>query len=127
MKSAFAAAGIQCVTLVGADSGAKRQKAIDSFQKDPSVTVFIGTTSAAGVGVTLTAANYVAFASLPWTPALMRQAEDRAYRLGQLRDVMVLVPLIAGTIDEGIWRLLESKQETEQDVVEAVRAELTNS
>ena len=57
----------------------------------------------------------------------MRQAEDRAYRLGQLRDVMVLVPLIAGTIDEGIWRLLESKQETEQDVVEAVRAELTNS
>ena len=54
----------------------------------------------------------------------MRQAEDRAYRLGQLRDVLVLIPLIPGTIDEGIWRLLESKQETEQDVVEAVRADL---
>ena len=54
----------------------------------------------------------------------MRQAEDRAYRLGQLRNVLVLVPLIEGTIDEGIWRLLESKQETEQDVVEAVRSEL---
>ena len=54
----------------------------------------------------------------------MRQAEDRAYRLGQQRDVLVLVPLIPGTIDEGIWRLLESKQETEQDVVEAVRADL---
>ena len=124
MQAAFAAAGIACVTLVGADSGVKRQKAIDAFQRDPSVTVFIGTTSAAGVGITLTAANYVAFASLPWTPALMRQAEDRAYRLGQLRNVLVLVPLIEGTIDEGIWRLLESKQETEQDVVEAVRSEL---
>ena len=124
MKVAFAASGIRCVTLVGADSGAKRQKAIDAFQSDPAVTVFIGTTSAAGVGITLTAANYVAFASLPWTPALMRQAEDRAYRLGQLRDVLVLIPLIPGTIDEGIWRLLESKQETEQDVVEAVRADL---
>ena len=124
MKTALAASGIQCVTLVGADSGAKRQKAIDAFQNDPAITVFIGTTSAAGVGITLTAANYVAFASLPWTPALMRQAEDRAYRLGQWRDVLVLVPLIPGTIDEGIWRLLESKQETEQDVVEAVRADL---
>lgn len=124
MKTALAASGIQCVTLVGADSGAKRQKAIDAFQNDPAITVFIGTTSAAGVGITLTAANYVAFASLPWTPALMRQAEDRAYRLGQRRDVLVLVPLIPGTIDEGIWRLLESKQETEQDVVEAVRADL---
>lgn len=124
MKTAFVAAGIQCVSLVGADSGTKRQKAIDAFQNDPEVTVFIGTTSAAGVGITLTAANYVAFASLPWTPALMRQAEDRAYRLGQQRDVLVLVPLIPGTIDEGIWRLLESKQETEQDVVEAVRADL---
>ncbi len=126
MRDAFGQAGIGCVSLVGSDSPAKRQKAIDAFQTDPSVTVFIGTTSAAGVGITLTAANYVAFASLPWTPALMRQAEDRAYRLGQKRDVMVIVPLIPSTIDEGIWRLLESKQETEQDVVEAVRAELSS-
>jgi SNF2 family DNA or RNA helicase len=122
MRSAFAAEGIKCVTLVGSDSPAKRQKAIDAFQNDPAVTVFIGTTPAAGVGITLTAANYVVFASLPWTPALMRQAEDRAYRLGQLRDVRVIVPLIAGTIDEGIWRLLEVKQETEQEVVEAVKS-----
>jgi len=124
LKSAFAQANINCVTLVGSDSGTKRQKAIDAFQNDPAVQVFIGTTSAAGVGITLTAANYVAFASPPWTPALMRQAEDRAYRLGQLRDVMVLVPLIPNTIDDQVWRLLETKTELEQDVVEAVRAEL---
>ena len=124
MRQVFAAAGIGCVTLVGADTGSKRQKAIDAFQTNSAVTVFIGTTSAAGVGITLTAANYVTFASLPWTPALMRQAEDRAYRLGQKRDVTVIVPLVQKTIDESVWQLLQSKQETEQDVVEAVRAAL---
>ena len=124
MREAFKAAGIGCVSLVGADSTAKRQRAIDAFQNDPTVTVFIGTTSAAGVGITLTAGNYVAFASLPWTPALMRQAEDRAYRLGQKRNVLVLIPLVAGTIDEAVWRLLEAKHETELDVVEAVRQAL---
>lgn len=124
MKSAFKASGINCVSLVGADSSKRRQQAIDAFQTDPEVTVFIGTTSAAGVGITLTAANYVAFASLPWTPALMRQAEDRAYRLGQLRNVMVIVPLIENTLDDGVWRLLQNKQETEDDVVESVRSAL---
>lgn len=124
LRTAFAASGINCVTLVGSDSGKKRQKAIDAFQNDPQVQVFIGTTSAAGVGITLTAANYVVFASLPWTPALMRQAEDRAYRLGQLRDVIVIVPLIPNTVDEQVWQLLANKTELEQDVVEAVRAQL---
>lgn len=120
MHEAFAAAGIKAVRLVGADSAAKRQKAIDTFQDDPDVRVFIGTTMAAGVGITLTAANYVAFASMPWTPALMRQAEDRAYRLGQKRDVTVIVPLIPQTIDEAVWQILEGKRATEMDVVEAV-------
>ena len=120
MHDAFAAAGITVVRLVGADSAAKRQKAIDTFQDDPEVRGFIGTTMAAGVGITLTAANYVAFASMPWTPALMRQAEDRAYRLGQKRDVTVIVPLIPQTIDEAVWQILENKRETEMDVIEAV-------
>ena len=124
MKVAFHAAGIGCVSLVGSDSAKRRQAAIDAFQNDPAVTVFLGTTSAAGVGITLTAANYVGFASLPWTPALMRQAEDRAYRMGQMRDVMVIVPLIECTLDDGVWRLLQSKQETEDDVVESVRSAL---
>lgn len=127
MQEAFQAAGIGCVSLVGSDAAGKRQKAIDAFQSDPAVKVFIGSTQAAGVGITLTAANYVAFASLPWTPAMMRQAEDRAYRLGQRRDVLVVVPLIPGTIDEGVWRLLESKRTTEEDVVEAVRSELATA
>ena len=124
LKEAFEAAGIGCVSLVGSDAGPKRQKAVDAFQQDPTVRVFIGTTSAAGVGITLTAANYVMFSSLPWTPALMRQAEDRAYRNGQKRDVTVIVPLIPGTIDEQIHALLDSKTALEHEVVEVVRAHL---
>ncbi len=124
LKEAFEAAGIGCVSLVGSDAGPKRQKAVDAFQQNPAVRVFVGTTSAAGVGITLTAANYVMFCSLPWTPALMRQAEDRAYRNGQKRDVTVIVPLISGTIDEQIHALLDSKSALEHEVVEVVRAHL---
>jgi SNF2 family DNA or RNA helicase len=126
LKEALQAIGVRCVSLVGSDSAQARQRSIDAFQGDASVEVFIGTTSAAGVGITLTAANVVMFASLPWTPALMRQAEDRAYRLGQKRDVLVLVPLVPGTIDEPIWELLASKTALEQDVVEAVRTEVAD-
>lgn len=124
LKQALAALGIGCVSLVGADSAKKRQAAVDAFQQDCAIKVFIGTTSAAGVGITLTAANLVAFASMPWTPALMRQAEDRAYRLGQMRDVLVIVPIVPGTIDEGVLKLQEAKRTTEVEVVEAAKAAL---
>lgn len=124
LKQALASLGVGCVSLVGSDSLKRRQAAVDAFQRDASIKVFIGTTIAAGVGITLTAANIVAFASMPWTPALMRQAEDRAYRLGQIRDVLVLVPIIQGTIDEGVLQLQENKHATEIEVVEAAKKAL---
>ena len=124
LKQALASLGVGCVSLVGSDSLKRRQAAVDAFQGDASIKVFIGTTMAAGVGITLTAANIVAFASMPWTPALMRQAEDRAYRLGQIRDVLVLVPIIQGTIDEGVLQLQENKHTTEIEVVEAAKKAL---
>jgi SNF2 family DNA or RNA helicase len=124
MKEAFKNAGINCVTLVGSDNGTSRQRAVDAFQQNPAVRVFIGT-SAAAVGITLTAANYVILASQPWTPAMQRQREDRAYRNGQTRDVFVIIPVIPGTIDEQVFALLNSKTEIEESVVEnAVRAHL---
>lgn len=114
-------AGLGCVSLVGTDATKKRMLAVDAFQQRPEVRVFIGTTQAAGVGITLTAANYVFFASLPWTPALKRQAEDRAYRSGQTRDVFVIIPLVVGTIDERCMALLDAKREIEVAVVESNR------
>lgn len=125
LKAALTEARIGTVSLVGADPMKKRQAAVDAFQGDPVIKVFIGTTSAAGVGITLTAANYVLFVSQPWTPAVMRQAEDRAYRNGQTRDVIVIVPIVPDTIDQDIMRLLDSKTALEADTVErAVAARL---
>ncbi len=122
LKRSLEVAGIGCATLVGSDSQTKRMAAVDAFQQDPRTRAFIGTTQAAGVGITLTAATYVFFASLPWTPALKRQAEDRAYRSGNTRDVFVITPLVDGTIDDQIHRLLDSKREIEVSIVEANRA-----
>jgi superfamily II DNA or RNA helicase len=121
LKHIFAVEGIGCVSLVGSDSPKKRMAAVDAFQGKPEVRAFLGTTMAAGVGITLTAANYVFFASLPWTPALKRQAEDRAYRSGQTRDVFVMIPVVADTIDEQIFALLDSKREIEVAVIESNR------
>lgn len=124
LREALTSGGIGCVSLVGSDAPKKRMKAIDEFQQSPAVRVFIGTTMAAGVGITLTAANYVFFASLPWTPALKRQAEDRAYRSGQRRDVFVIIPVVPGTIDEQVFALLGTKKEIEDDIVESLRIQV---
>lgn len=85
--------------LVGTDSLTKRQKAINRFQQDADCRVFVGTTSAAGTGTNLTAANYVFFLGLPWTPGLQDQSEDRAYRNGQRRLVVLKTPLVENSID----------------------------
>ncbi|WP_248767870.1 DEAD/DEAH box helicase [Pseudomonas sp. MWU12-2345] len=122
-------AGYGCVTVVGSDSVTKRQKAIDKFQGDPDTRVFAATTSAAGTGNNLTAANYVMFLGLPWTPGMQDQAEDRAYRNGQLRLVVVKIPLVENTIDQMLWQMLLDKRQLTQDLIEpdmaaGIRAEL---
>lgn len=113
----FKAAGIDVVTFVGADSMGKKQRAVDRFMTDPAMRVFIGTTKAAGVGIDLPAANYVFFASLPWTDAIKRQAEDRAYRNGQKRKVFVMVPIAENTIDERVLELIKYKAGVERDLL----------
>ncbi|MBP8387675.1 helicase-related protein, partial [Pseudomonas aeruginosa] len=75
-------------------------------------------TAAAGTGNNLTAANYVFFLGLPWTPGQQEQAEDRAYRNGQLRMVVVKIPLVEATIDEQLWQLLNAKRQVAQDLIE---------
>ncbi|APQ10987.1 helicase [Pseudomonas oryzihabitans] len=112
------AAGLGCVTLVGTDSVTKRQKAIDRFQQDADCRIFIGTTSAAGTGNNLTAANYVFFLGLPWTPGLQDQAEDRAYRKGQQRLVVVKIPLVEDSIDLQLWQMLKDKRRIASDLIE---------
>lgn len=104
--------------MVGSDTVTKRQKAIDKFQSDPLTRIFAATTSAAGTDNNLTAANYVMFLGLPWTPGTQDQAEDRAYRNGQLRMVVVKIPLIENSIDQMLWQMLLDKRQLAQDLIE---------
>jgi SNF2 family DNA or RNA helicase len=122
LKKRLADMGIQAVTVIGSDSNTKRQKAVDAFQDNPDVRVFIAT-KAAGIGYNLTAANYVIHASLPWTPALRDQAEDRAYRNGQTRLVIVKIPLLENTIDADLWEMLKHKHEIATDILDPEEAE----
>lgn len=103
--------GDAAVMLVGATSQDDRQLAVDRFQSDPQVKLFIGSLKAAGVGITLTSSSTVVFAELDWTPAMMTQAEDRCHRIGQANSVLVQHLVLDGSIDAAMAQTLVEKQE----------------
>ena len=99
------------VKFTGSMSAEDKQKSVDRFQNDPDCKIFIGSTMAAGVGITLTAARLVIFHELALTPGAMSQAEDRAHRIGQKGNVLVQHLVINGSIDSTLAKMLKSKQE----------------
>ena len=113
---------VSFVRLDGGTPVATRQDLVDRFQGDEKVRVFLGSMSAAGQGITLTAASQVLITEQAWTPAEMDQAEDRAHRLGQ-RDTVVATHLIAvNTIDEPVLELINVKRQTAAQVVDGADA-----
>lgn len=99
------------VLLDGRTPNEDRQAAVDKFQEDPSVKLFIGSIKAAGVGHTLTAASTVIFVELDWVPGMISQAEDRCHRKGQLDSVYVQHLVVDGTLDCRLAQILVRKQE----------------
>ena len=103
--------GKQAVYLDGSCSNSVRQQAVDQFQNEEKIKVFVGNLKAAGVGLTLTSAEVVIMNDLSFVPAEHAQAEDRAYRYGQKSNVLVYYPLYENTIEGAIYDILNKKKE----------------
>ena len=102
--------GKSAVRLDGSMSKIQRQDAVDRFQEDEKVKVFVGNIKAAGVGITLTAAEAVIMNDLSFLPSDMAQAEDRAYRYGQKNNVLVYYPLFENTLEGVIYDIVNNKK-----------------
>jgi len=101
--------GAAAVKLYGGMSDAEKDASVTRFQGDDSVKVFVGSIRAAGVGITLTAAQKTVFAELDWTPANMLQAEDRTHRIGQQGNVLIQQLVFDGSLDSRMAETLVAK------------------
>ena len=102
--------GKTAVYLDGSCSKPHRQNSVDEFQTNDKIMVFVGNLKAAGVGLTLTAAEAVIMNDLSFVPAEHAQAEDRSHRIGQKNSTSVYYPLFENTIEGVIYDILNKKK-----------------
>ena len=98
------------LVLHGATEVKQRKLLVQRFQDDESVPFFVLSLKAGGTGLTLTAASHVVHFDRWWNPAVENQATDRAFRIGQKKNVLVHKFVCRGTVEERIDALIESKQ-----------------
>jgi SWI/SNF-related matrix-associated actin-dependent regulator 1 of chromatin subfamily A len=98
------------VKLDGSTTKPARQHAVDQFQENEKIKVFVGNVKAAGTGITLTAGEAVIFNDLSFVPGDMSQAEDRAYRYGQKKSVSIYYPIFENTIEAVIYDMVNEKK-----------------
>ena len=106
------------LVLSGETEVKKRQGLVDQFQRDDGPPFFVLSLKAGGVGLNLTAASHVIHFDRWWNPAVENQATDRAFRIGQKRNVLVHKFVCRGTVEEKIDALLESKQALSRQILE---------
>jgi non-specific serine/threonine protein kinase len=107
------------LVLHGETEVRRRQALIRQFQEDERVPFFVLSLKAGGSGLNLTAASHVIHFDRWWNPAVENQATDRAFRIGQTKNVLVHKFLCCGTVEEKIDQLIESKRQLSQDLLEA--------
>ncbi|EFA82162.1 SNF2-related domain-containing protein [Heterostelium album PN500] len=102
---------VEYIKIDGTTPAHARSNLVNIFQTDEKIKVAILSITAAGTGLTLTAASVAIFAELYWTPGVLMQAEARVHRFGQNRSVLIQYLVGINTIDESIWSMLESKKD----------------
>ncbi|MBO0751449.1 MAG: DEAD/DEAH box helicase [Bradyrhizobiaceae bacterium] len=103
------------VILHGETAVAKRKDLVRRFQEDDDVPFFVLSLKAGGAGLNLTAASHVIHFDRWWNPAVENQATDRAFRIGQTRNVLVHKFVCRGTVEDRIDQLIESKKQLAGD------------
>ena len=110
--------GCEVLFLHGGTPATKRDQMVRSFQEDENgAPIFVLSLRAGGVGLNLTRANQVFHFDRWWNPAVENQATDRAFRIGQKRSVQVYKFVVAGTLEERIHELIETKQTLAESIV----------
>lgn len=97
--------------LYGGTSRKKREEMVGDFQSEDYLKTFILSIKAGGTGLNLTEANHVIYFDLWWNPAVEQQATDRAYRIGQHKNVMVYRLITKDSFEEKINEMIQSKKE----------------
>lgn len=95
---------------------------MDKFNSETYYPYIICSVKAAGTGLNLTAANHVIHFDRWWNPAVENQASDRAYRIGQKKNVFVHKLVCKGTVEEKIDALINSKKELAESIITAGKA-----
>jgi non-specific serine/threonine protein kinase len=106
------------LVLHGETAVKDRKELVRRFQEDESVGFFVLSLKAGGMGLNLTAASHVVHFDRWWNPAVENQATDRAFRIGQKKNVLVHKFVCQGTVEEKIDQMIESKRQIAQDMLE---------
>lgn len=109
--------GVKYEYFDGSTSAPDRQKAIESFQNDEEKRVFLISLKAGGVGLNLTAADYVYIVDPWWNPAVEQQAIDRTHRIGQTKNIFAYRMICKDTIEDKILKLQEKKRALAKDII----------
>jgi non-specific serine/threonine protein kinase len=115
LGNVFGRAGL---VLHGGTAVARRKELVRRFQEDELTPFFVLSLKAGGAGLNLTAASHVVHFDRWWNPAVENQATDRAFRIGQSRNVLVHKFVCRGTVEDRIDQLIESKQALVKGVLE---------
>jgi superfamily II DNA or RNA helicase len=109
--------GVKYEYFDGSTSAPDREKAIQSFQNDESVRVFLISLKAGGVGLNLTAADYVYIVDPWWNPAVEQQAIDRTHRIGQTKNIFAYRMICRDTIEDKILSLQDKKRALAKELI----------
>ncbi|KWU42329.1 hypothetical protein RHOSPDRAFT_21420 [Rhodotorula sp. JG-1b] len=107
---------LKYLKLTGQTAVADRQSLVDAYNQNEDITVFLLSTRAGGLGLNLTAANTVIFYDCDYNPHNDKQAQDRAYRIGQTREVKIIRLVTRGSLDENMLELATAKLQLDAEV-----------